>query len=81
MLLALVESGLPRDDAYRLVQRHAMRAWDEGLAFPELVRADPELAARIDLDPVFDPSVYTRHVDTVFERLRALARKEEPVHA
>ena len=81
VLLALVESGLPRDDAYRLVQRHAMRAWDEGLDFPELVRADPELAARIDLDPVFDPSVYTRHVDTVFERLRALARKEEPVHA
>ena len=81
VLLALVESGLPRDDAYRLVQRHAMRAWDERLDFPEIVGADPELAARIDLDAVFDASVYTRHVDTVFERLRALARKEEPVHA
>jgi adenylosuccinate lyase len=80
-LLALVESGLPRDEAYRLVQRHAMRAWDEGLDFPDLVRADPELAGRLDLDAVFDLHVYTRHVDTVFERLRALARKEEPVHA
>jgi adenylosuccinate lyase len=81
VLLALVESGLARDEAYRLVQRHAMRAWDEGLDFPSLVRADPEIAARIDLDSVFDANVYTRHVDTVFERLRALARREEPVHA
>ena len=38
LLLALVESGLARDEAYRLVQRHAMRAWDEGLDFRELVR-------------------------------------------
>jgi adenylosuccinate lyase len=81
VLLALVESGLPRDDAYRLVQRDAMRAWDEGLDFPSLVRADAEIAARIDVDSVFDASVYTRHVDTVFERLRARARRKEPVHA
>jgi adenylosuccinate lyase len=81
VLLALVESGLPRDDAYRLVQRNAMRAWDEGLDFPSLVRADAEIAARIEVGAVFDASVYTRHVDTVFERLRALARREEPVHA
>jgi adenylosuccinate lyase len=80
VLLALVESGLPRDEAYRLVQRHAMRAWDEGLDFPTLVRGDPEIAGRVDLGVVFDASVYTRHVDIVFERLRRLARKEEPVH-
>jgi adenylosuccinate lyase len=81
VLLPLVESGLARDDAYRLVQRHAMRSWDEELDFPTLVRADPEIAGRIDLDTAFDLSAYTRHVDTVFERLRALERKEEPVHA
>src|SRR5881275_1205402 len=69
VLLALVESGLPRDDAYRLVQRNAMRAWDEELDFEQLVRADSEIADRIDLDTVFDLTVYTRHVDTVFERL------------
>lgn len=79
LLLALVEAGLARDDAYRLVQRHAMRAWDEGLDFPELVRADAEIAARVDLAAVFDLSAYTRHVDVVFERLRALSR--EQVHA
>jgi adenylosuccinate lyase len=81
LLLALVESGLPRDDAYRLVQRHALRAWDEEQDFRELVRADRELAGRVDLDAVFDLVAYTRHVDTVFERLRALVRKEETVHA
>ncbi len=79
LLLALVEAGLARDDAYRLVQRHAMRAWDEGLDFPELVRADAEIAGRVDLDAVFDLGAYTRHVDVVFERLRALSR--EQVHA
>ena len=79
LLLALVESGLSRDDAYRHVQRHAMRAWDEGLDFPELVRADAELAGRVELEAVFDLSVYTRHVDTIFERLSVL--RAERVHA
>ena len=81
VLLALVEAGIPRDDAYRLVQRNAMRAWDEELDFRELVRADEEIAGRVDLDAVFDLGAYTRHVDTVFARLHALADKEEPVHA
>ncbi len=81
VLLALVESGLARDDAYRLVQRNAMRAWDEEQDFEQLVRDDREIAPRVDLDAVFDLTVYTRHVDTVFERLAALERREEPVHA
>ena len=76
VLLALVESGLSRDDAYRLVQRNAMRAWDDELDFRELVRADDEIATRVDLEAVFDLDAYTKHVDTVFNRL-----KEEPVHA
>src|ERR671911_1864982 len=79
LLLALVESGLSRDEAYRLVQRPAMRAWDEGLDFPELVRADGEIAGRVDLEAVFDLGPYTRHVGVVFDRLRAL--REEHVHA
>jgi adenylosuccinate lyase len=79
LLLALVEASLSRDDAYRLVQRHAMRAWDEGLDFPGLVRADAELAGRVDLDAVFDLDAYTQHVDIVFERLRAL--RAEHAHA
>jgi adenylosuccinate lyase len=83
LLLALVESGLARDEAYRRVQRHALRAWDEGrLDFRELVRADDELAGRVDLDRVFALDAYTAHVDTVFERLRAL-RESQPaaIHA
>jgi adenylosuccinate lyase len=82
LLLALVESGLSRDDAYRRVQRHAMRAWDEQLDFRELVRGDREVAERIDVEAVFDPAAFTRHVDTVFDRLRALvASREEAVRA
>jgi adenylosuccinate lyase len=84
LLLALVASGLGRDDAYRLVQRHATHAWDEGTSFRELVAADREISARLDAEAitdVFSLDAYTRHVDTVFERLRALVRKEESVHA
>jgi adenylosuccinate lyase len=76
LLLALVDSGLTRDEAYRAVQRHAMRAWDEGLDFRELVRADAALAGRVDLDEVFDLDSYTRHADVVLRRLRSLVEKE-----
>jgi adenylosuccinate lyase len=81
LLLALVDAGLARDDAYRLVQGHAMRAWEEERDFSELVRADPEIAGRVDLDAVFDLDATVRHVDTVFDRLQALVAKEEAVHA
>jgi adenylosuccinate lyase len=79
VLTGLVEAGLARDEAYRLVQRAAMRAWEEELDFRELCRADEEIASRVDLDSTFDLDAYTRHVDTVFARLDAL--KEEPLHA
>jgi adenylosuccinate lyase len=81
LLLALVDSGLPRDGAYRLVQRHAMRAWEEEADFAQLVRDDPDIAGRVDLDATFDLDATVRHVDTVFDRLHALVEKEEPVHA
>src|SRR6188472_686446 len=79
VLNALVESGLARDDAYRLVQRASMRAWEEDLDFRELCRADDEIASRVDLESTFDLGAYTRYIDTVFARLEAL--KEEPLHA
>ena len=71
------------DNAYRRVQRHAMRAWDEGLNFPELVRADSDVVAgRVALDLVFALDAYRAHVDTVFERLAALVEtREAAVHA
>jgi len=83
LLLALVDSGLERGDAYRLVQRNAMRAWDEERDFRALVAADPEISARLDADAlehVFDLEATVQHVDVVFDRLRTLPRKEEPVH-
>jgi len=79
LLLALVESGLERDAAYRLVQRHALRAWDEEEEFAKLVRSDSEIAGRADLDAVFDESAFTKHTDVVFDRLQGLVK--EPVHA
>ena len=89
VLLALVDAGLSRDDAYRLVQRSAHAAWDDERDFRELVASDPEIAARLDrraLDEAFDLEDALRHVDTLFERLGALAektreRKEVAVHA
>jgi adenylosuccinate lyase len=89
VLLALVEAGVSRDDAYRLVQRNALAAWDEGRDFQELVAADPEIVGVLDpqaLAGAFDLDDALRHVDTLFERLAALAeqtreRKEEAVHA
>ena len=79
LLLALVDSGLERDAAYRIVQRHAMRAWEEGLDFRDLVRGDADISARVILDVVFDLSAFTRHVHTVFARLRALVAEREEV--
>ncbi len=84
LLLALVESGVERATAYRLVQRAAMRAWDEERDFRELVRQDPELTATLDpatLADVFDLAATVANVDTVFDRLDRLVQKEEPVHA
>ena len=80
LLLALVDAGLARDEAYRVVQAHAMRAWEEERSFRELVAADPAVASRVDLDEVFDLDASVRHVDTVFDRLHSLVQKEEAVH-
>jgi adenylosuccinate lyase len=83
VLLALVDSGLARDEAYGLVQQNAMRAWEEEQDFRELVRADVRIASRVDLDAVFSLEPYTRHVDVVFDRLHELvrSREEEPTYA
>ena len=68
-LTALVESGMTRDDAYRVVQENAQRAWDTRTEFRELLaQAAPEL----DLDVVFDYSAYLTHLPEIFERLEAI---------
>ena len=75
VLTALVESGMTRDDAYRVVQRNAQRAWDERRSFRELLEADPEVAGRLDaarLDELFDYGRFLRHAPAIIDRLRAL---------
>jgi len=68
-LTALVESGMSRDDAYRVVQENAQRAWDTRTPFRELLAA---AAPGLDLDAVFDYRAFLTHVPEVFERLEAL---------
>jgi adenylosuccinate lyase len=72
VLLALVEAGSPRDDAYRLVQELAQRAWDEGTPLRELLAAD-ERAAGQDLDAIFDYAHYLRHAGAILARLDEIA--------
>jgi len=71
VLLALVQSGLPRDDAYRIVQRNAMKAWDEGLDFRTLLEADSEVDDA-SLDEAFDLQRSLRHLDRLMANLDAI---------
>ena len=68
-LTALVESGMTRDDAYRVVQENAQRAWDTGTEFRGLLA---EAAPDLDLDAVFDYNAYLTHLPELFGRLEAL---------
>jgi adenylosuccinate lyase len=72
VLLKLTDSGLARQAAYEIVQRHALRAWRERRPFLELLQADPAVTERVspaDLKACFDPTWYLRHVDTIFKRI------------
>ena len=72
VLLALVERGLSRDSAYEIVQRNSMRAWDDGQDFRDLVKADPDIGAKLSaeaLDDLFGYDYYIRYVDDIFERV------------
>jgi adenylosuccinate lyase len=72
VLLALVENGMARDDAYRIVQSLAQRAWDEGTPLRTLLEAEPA-AAGLDLDALFDPARFTRHAAEIVGRLDEIA--------
>lgn len=72
LLLALTNTGLSREDAYDLTQRNAMRVWDEGKDYLELVKADPDIQARLSADEierVFSLDHYLRNIDAIFERV------------
>ena len=72
VLLALVEAGMDRQAAYKLVQRHAMAAWDHGTSFRETLRDDADVAALLSpslFESLFDPEEQLTNVDSIFARL------------
>jgi adenylosuccinate lyase len=72
VLLALTEGGLDRDEAYRLTQRHAMAAWNEGDSFKDRLAADPDIMANLseeELEELFDLNYYLKHVGTIFSQV------------
>jgi adenylosuccinate lyase len=72
LLLDLVEHGMSREEAYRAVQSHAMRAWKEGLNFRELVLKDKSLTSRVprrQIEHAFDLQRQLRNVDKIFARV------------
>jgi len=72
VLLALTQKGLSREDSYRLVQRNAMRVWEQGADFMTELKADPEVMAAMteaEIEDKFDLGYHTKHVDTIFNRV------------
>lgn len=73
VLLSLVESGLSRDDAYRIVQRNALQAWEQGTQLRDLLDNDPEVSlSDTTLNHIFDTSAFLRNAEVVFSRLEAV---------
>ena len=72
VLLALTQAGVSREDSYKLVQRNAMKVWEEGRDFREELLADAEVTAALSPDEInekFDLGYHTKHVDTIFARV------------
>ncbi len=72
VLLALTEKGMLREDAYRVVQRNAMRVWQEGQDFQALLAADPEIQRYLSaaaLGELFDLAYHSKEIDRVFARV------------
>ena len=72
VLIALVEKGIAREDAYAHVQRSAMQAWQQGGDFLALLKADPEVSKALsasELEALFDLGYHTRHVEAIFARV------------
>jgi adenylosuccinate lyase len=82
LLLDLVEHGVSREDAYRMVQGHAMRAWKEGLNFRDLVLADQNITGRVprkQIDKAFDLDRQLRNIDKIFVRVFGKNGSKAPI--
>jgi adenylosuccinate lyase len=72
ILIALTQKGVAREDAYRLVQRNAMKVWDGEHEFMALLKADPDVRAKLsdkEIEANFDLGYHLKHVDTIFKRV------------
>jgi adenylosuccinate lyase len=72
VLLALTQAGMSREDAYAAVQRNAMRVWKREGKFADLLKADPDVSAKLsasEIDAMFDDFYHLKHVDAIFERV------------
>ncbi len=72
LMLKLVDKGVSREDAYRMVQRNAMRVWQDGEDYRSLLAADPDVSRLLTADEIeeaFDIGYHLKHVDTIFERV------------
>jgi len=81
LLLDLVEHGVSREDAYRLVQSHAMRAWKEGLDFHHLILSDPEITSKVprkQIEYAFDLPRQLKNIDKIFARVFADKKANAP---
>jgi adenylosuccinate lyase len=79
VLLALTQAGMSREDAYRVVQRNAMAAWDGKGGFSDLLKQDEEITSFLGsatIDALFDTAYHLKHVDTIFHRVLG----EQPDH-
>jgi adenylosuccinate lyase len=72
VLIALIEKGLSRQEAYAMVQRNAMKSWKEKTSFLNLLKSDSDVTSKLtesELDSIFDYNYFLKHVDDVFQRL------------
>ncbi len=72
VMLALIDKGLSRQQAYKITQKNAMKSWKDGTSFIELLRADKDVSRKLEpneLDAIFDVNYFLRHVDDIFKRL------------
>jgi adenylosuccinate lyase len=82
VLLALIDKGLNRKEAYEMVQRNAMKAWKERVSFLKLLNNDKDVMSKLsktELNKIFDYTYFTRYVDTVYKRLGIIEKKKKTI--
>jgi len=72
LLLALIDTGMSRDDAYRIVQSAAMRSWDESRPYIEILKEDSSVTDAVNLDEIFDERRFLENIDVIFDRLQPI---------